>query len=233
MIDGKVDGLLPARPEPGGRLGPRPGAAARHGQPRLARRARPLRDRERDVLEGRARGRDRRDRARGVPHRGVPLPGRVPRREGGHLHPDPADAAVAREGGRPAGRLPLASCGSSTTWAGWCGSAWPAPPTSATGPLLDLAWDYPVHDEGVLGTEGAQAWGEPSAEAVLKEINGYEVATGRPLSTLRGDEGRRLDGRRLLDLHRRLRRRRQPGRPPEVRATTSRSSPPSGAGRGR
>ena len=50
-------------------------------------------------------------------------------------------------------------------------------------PVLDLAWDYPVHDEGVLGTEGAQAWGEPSAEAVLKEINGYEVATGRPLST--------------------------------------------------
>src|SRR6266536_1559721 len=42
----------------------------------------------------------------------------------------------------------------------------------AARPLLDLAWDYPVrgvHDE-------------PSAEAVLKEINGYEVATGRPLS---------------------------------------------------
>lgn len=38
--------------------------------------------------------------------------------------------------------------------------------------LLDLAWDYPTH--------GPHA--EPSAEAVLKEINGYEVATGRPLS---------------------------------------------------
>jgi formate dehydrogenase major subunit len=39
-------------------------------------------------------------------------------------------------------------------------------------PLLDLTWDYPTtgpHDE-------------PSAEAVLREINGYEVATGRPLS---------------------------------------------------
>lgn len=38
--------------------------------------------------------------------------------------------------------------------------------------LLDLTWDYPTsgpHDE-------------PSAEAVLREINGYEVATGRPLS---------------------------------------------------
>ncbi len=40
-------------------------------------------------------------------------------------------------------------------------------------PILDLAWDYPVHGEH----------DEPSAETVLKEINGYEIATGRPLST--------------------------------------------------
>jgi formate dehydrogenase major subunit len=40
-------------------------------------------------------------------------------------------------------------------------------------PLLDLAWDYPVRG----------AHDEPSAEAVLQEINGYEVATGRPLSS--------------------------------------------------
>jgi formate dehydrogenase major subunit len=40
-------------------------------------------------------------------------------------------------------------------------------------PLLDLAWDYPTHGERA----------EPSAEAVLMEINGYEVATGRPLSS--------------------------------------------------
>ena len=39
--------------------------------------------------------------------------------------------------------------------------------------LLDLAWDYPTH--------GPQA--EPSAEAVLREINGYDVATGRPLAS--------------------------------------------------
>ncbi|KXK58155.1 formate dehydrogenase [Micromonospora rosaria] len=39
--------------------------------------------------------------------------------------------------------------------------------------LLDLTWDYPTH--------GPVA--EPSAEAVLREINGYEVATGRPLSS--------------------------------------------------
>jgi formate dehydrogenase major subunit len=39
-------------------------------------------------------------------------------------------------------------------------------------PILDLTWNYPVTGEA----------GEPSAEAVLREINGFEVATGRPLS---------------------------------------------------
>ncbi|QAT89163.1 formate dehydrogenase O alpha subunit [Corallococcus coralloides] len=38
-------------------------------------------------------------------------------------------------------------------------------------PLLDLTWDYPTH--------GPHA--EPSAEAVLKEINGYTVADGKPV----------------------------------------------------
>src|SRR4051795_10751534 len=39
--------------------------------------------------------------------------------------------------------------------------------------LLKLAWGYPLHGEH----------DEPSAEAVLKEINGYEIATGRPLNS--------------------------------------------------
>ena len=39
--------------------------------------------------------------------------------------------------------------------------------------VLDLAWDYPLHGK----------YAEPSAEAVLKEINGYETATGRALSS--------------------------------------------------
>jgi formate dehydrogenase major subunit len=38
-------------------------------------------------------------------------------------------------------------------------------------PLLDLTWDYPTH--------GPHA--EPSAEAVLREINGYTLADGRPV----------------------------------------------------
>ncbi len=40
-------------------------------------------------------------------------------------------------------------------------------------PVRHLLWDYPV--------EGPHE--EPSAEAVLKEINGYDVATGRPVSS--------------------------------------------------
>jgi formate dehydrogenase major subunit len=53
-------------------------------------------------------------------------------------------------------------------------------------PVLELAWDYPVHGEH----------DEPSGEAVLKEINGYEVATGRPLSTFMEmkDDGSTLGG---------------------------------------
>src|SRR6266540_2804214 len=39
-------------------------------------------------------------------------------------------------------------------------------------PVLDLTWDYPTGGE----------YDEPSAEAVLREINGYEVATGQPLA---------------------------------------------------
>jgi formate dehydrogenase major subunit len=38
-------------------------------------------------------------------------------------------------------------------------------------PILNCKWDYPEHGEHA----------EPSAEAVLKEINGYEVATGEPV----------------------------------------------------
>ena len=45
-------------------------------------------------------------------------------------------------------------------------------PSRATGRCCDLAWDYPVHGEH----------DEPSAEAVLREINGYQVADGQPLS---------------------------------------------------
>ena len=40
-------------------------------------------------------------------------------------------------------------------------------------PIRNLHWDYPEHGERR----------DPDAEAVLAEINGYEVATGRPVAT--------------------------------------------------
>ena len=112
------EGLLPARAEPGGRLGARPAAAAGDGQPRLAGGPGPGDDRERHVLEGRAGGRDRRDRPGGVPDRGVLLPGRLARGEGGHVHPDRSGCCSGgrRRSSRPATSAP--SCGSSTTSAG-------------------------------------------------------------------------------------------------------------------
>ena len=61
------------------------------------------------------------------------LPGRRARREGRHVHPDPADAAVAPQGRRARRATPAATCGSSTTWAGRSGRSSPAPPTRATG----------------------------------------------------------------------------------------------------
>ena len=92
----------------------------------------------------------------------------------GTLHQHPAAGAVARQGARAAGRRAL-------------GAVVHAPPGQArarrttrtrrrraTGRSRNLHWDYPEH--------GARR--EPDAEAVLKEINGYDVATGRPLSRL-------------------------------------------------
>ena len=47
---------------------------------------------------------------RGDRHRGVLLPGGLARGEGRHVHPDPADAAVAPQGGRAAAGTARASC---------------------------------------------------------------------------------------------------------------------------
>src|SRR3546814_6387349 len=46
-------------------------------------------------------------------------------------------------------------------------------------PVLDLEWDYPLHTERNAEAE----WQEPSADAVLREINGYDVDSGRLLSS--------------------------------------------------
>ena len=66
-------------------------------------------------------------------------------------------------------------------------------------PILNLTWDY--------GED------EPDAEKVLAEINGYDVGRRRARAGLRAAQERRLHRLRLLDLLRRVRRRRQHGPP--------------------
>ena len=73
-------------------------------------------------------------------------------------------------------------------------------------PLLDLTWDYPtfgVHEE-------------PDPESVLGEINGYD-ADGNPLSSYTQLKADGSTTRGVLDLHRGVRGRRQPGRPSQAR----------------
>ena len=68
-------------------------------------------------------------------------------------------------------------------------------------PLQDLTWDYP--EQGEIE--------EPTASAVLREVNGRDE-DGKPLSSYKELEGRRLDELRLLDLLRLLRGGREPDR---------------------
>ena len=99
-------GLLPARPEPGRRVRQRPPAADGHVPPEVAGGARPQHDRVGHLVEGRPGDRLRRAAHRRHRDRGVLHARREPRGEGRVVHPDPADAAVASQGHRPAGRLP-------------------------------------------------------------------------------------------------------------------------------
>ena len=58
---------------------------------------------------------------------------------------------------------------------------------------------------------------EPDVEAVIKEINGYDVATGSPVALVRRIARRRLDRVWLLDLLRHLQGRRQSSAPARSR----------------
>ena len=113
-------------------------------------------------------------RTAGHQDRGVLPARRGAHREGGQLHQHPAAccSGTTRRCLRPATRA--ATCGSPTTWAGASGRSWPPRPRPTDDrdrPVLDLTWDYPV-----LGPLD-----EPSAEAVLAEVNGWD-ADGQPLS---------------------------------------------------
>ena len=93
------------------------------------------------------------------------LPAAAHTEKDGTLHQHAAAAAVAPQGGRAAGRLPLGAVVHVPPRAHHPGEAGRRRPTRATGPLLDLTWDYP--------TRGAHD--EPDAEAVLREINGCDA----------------------------------------------------------
>ena len=73
-------------------------------------------------------------------------------------------------------------------------------------PIRDLTWNYP--------TTGSIA--EPEADAVLREINGWDQ-DGTLLDAYAQVEGRRIDGLWMLDLLRRVRERREPRSQPQAR----------------
>ena len=156
----------------------------------------------------------------GVSHRGVPAARQPPtwRRKAR----SPRRSGCCSGARRPSSRRTTAapSCGSSTTWAGWSGSGWPAPPTgarpSAAGPGLGLP--RPRGDRRPQRRGGAE---------------GDQRLRGRHRSgavDVHRDEGRRLDPRRVLDLHRRLQGRRQPGCPAHAAPEQSWVAPGVGLG---
>ena len=100
------------------------------------------------------------------------MPAAGAHREGGALHQHPAAPAVARQGARPAGRRAL-------------GAALHAPPGQARAGALRRLDEDPTTGRCATCTGTTRSTArtrEPSPRTVLKEINGYEVATGRPLS---------------------------------------------------
>ena len=108
MLDGEVPGFIIVGENPA--VGSANGRAAARGagSARMARRARPRRDRDAprsgttspEIESGERRSERHRDR-------GLLAARRRAHREGRHVHEHPAPAAVAPQGGRAAGRLPL------------------------------------------------------------------------------------------------------------------------------
>ena len=142
MVDGKVPGFF--------LLGQNPAVGMANG--RLARLAMAQLDwlvvrdlamiETRHVLEGRPGGRDRRDRPGDLPDRGLLLPGRVARGEGGHVHPDRADAAVAGEGRRPGRGPDLRAVVRLPPRPAAPGAPGRRRPTSGTGRCSTCRWDH-------------------------------------------------------------------------------------------
>ena len=206
MLDGKVKGyfLLGENPAVGSangklqRLG--------HGQPRLAGRARPRGDRERQP-SGTTAPRSR--RASCAPRTSAP--------RCSSCRPPPTPRRTARFTNTQ--RLlqwhhkavePPGDCRSELWFYYHLGRIIREKLAASTDPrdrpLLDLTWDYPTSGDA----------DESRAPTPSCRRSAASTAGGAALVVQRA-EGRRLDGVRLLDLQRLLRRRRQPDRPPQAR----------------
>ena len=223
MRDGRCNGYFVHGPEPGRGSANSKLHRLALAEPRLARGPRPRRDRDRRLLvrlAGDRVGRELRPRTSAPRSSSCPPPP-TPRRTAPSPTPSGCCSGTTRRSSRRATAAP--SCGSCTTWAAASARSWPPREDPRDRPVLDLTWDYP--------TEGPRD--EPDAEAVLRRSTGYRTADRRRVIELHGAGRRRLDGVRLLDLRRRLRRRGQPDRAPQARPASRPGSRRSGAGRGR
>ena len=143
-----------------------------------------------------ARDRDRRAAHRGHRHRGLLPAGRGPHREGRHLHQHAAAAPVAPQGGRAAGRLPLGAVVRLPP-----GAPDPRASSPARASPRDRAAARP--DLGLPAARARTSEPERRGGAAGDQRPARRRAVRRPLQ---GAARRRLDGVRVLDLRRHLRR---------------------------
>ena len=109
----------------------------------------------------------------------------------GHVHATRSGwcSGATRRSSRRATRA--RSCGSCTTCSSACRRTTRAP---------THARDWPIREPD-LGLRASTArTASPTSRPCMREINGYDVATGRAAARLRRAQGRRLDRLRLLDL---------------------------------
>ena len=200
-------------------------APARAREARLARRARPRRDRVGVLLVRQPGDRVRRARDGGDPDRGLLPAGRRAHREGRLLHEHAAPAAVAPSGGRAEGRLPLRAL-----------VLLPPRPACCKQKLAGLrgaARRAVLEPDAGTTRRTAQHRGAERRGGARRDQRPRDPTASRS-RRLPEAEGRRLDRLRLLDLLRRLRRRRQPGGAQEAAlGAGDAASRPSGAGPGR
>ena len=207
--DGRRDGQGPLRHgrEPDRRRGQRRLQPRGPAQPRLARGARPGRDRDGGLLARRARDRDRRGRARRTsPPRSSSCPRRRHVEKKGTFTNTQRLLQWREQAVEPARRLPL----------GAVVHVPPRPPRAREARRLErrarpgrARADLGLPDRGRLRRPRRR--GRPARDQRRRPDDGQGGAR------LPAAQGRRLDGVRLLDLRGLLRRRRQPGRAAQAR----------------